>query len=140
MSAILCLALNIFWEARSEDKFGVMAMSAPAMVVLNRVADPRYPNDVCEVVRQAKKNHNGFPKKNQCQFSWYCDGKSDLPMNKEAWKWSKLIARMVLEGKIEDVTNGATHYHAHYVNPQWNIKKTFTGKIGSHLFYRWERS
>lgn len=140
MSALLCLALNIYFEARSEEKYGVMAMAAPAMVVLNRVKDPRYPNDVCEVVKQAKKNRNGFPRRHLCQFSWYCDGKSDQPTDKDAWEWSNVIAELVLSGQIKDVTDGATHYHANYVEPDWQIVKTFTGRIGSHLFYRWERS
>ena len=139
MSALICLALNIFWEARGEDKkYGNLAMAAPALVVLNRVEDPRYPNNVCDVIKQSKTYANGSPIRNQCQFSWYCDGKSDLPNDLEAWKWSKLVARMVIEGKIEDVTNGATHNHAYYVSPKWNIKKTMTTTIGSHIYYRWE--
>ena len=136
-AALICLALNIFWEARGEPD--VFAMAAPAHVVLNRVKDNRYPNDICAVVKQSK-TYRGNPIRNQCQFSWYCDGLSDQPLNKPAFEFSMLIARLVLEGRIEDVTHGATHYHADYVQPDWKIYKTFTAKIGSHLFYRWERS
>ena len=137
-AALICLALNIYFEARGEPT--VFAMAAPAHVVLNRVKDSRYPNDICSVVKQAKTYSNGFPIKNQCQFSWYCDGRSDKPLDENAFNFSFLIAKLVLTGRIEDVTDGATHYHADYVKPDWKIYKTFTAKIGSHLFYRWERS
>ena len=137
LSALLCLALNVYFEARGEPT--LLSMAAPAHVVLNRVKDDRYPNDICSVVKQAK-TWRGNPVRNQCQFSWYCDGLSDRPLNKPAFEFSMLIARLVMEGRIEDVTSGATHYHADYVQPDWKIYKTFTAKIGSHLFYRWERS
>ena len=139
-TALVCLALNIYWESRSEYKeYGITPMAATAHVVLNRVKDNRYPNDICAVVKQSK-TYRGNPIRNQCQFSWWCDGLSDQPMNKPAFEFSMLIARLVLTGRIEDVTNGATHYHAYYVQPKWNISKTFTARIGSHLFYRWEDS
>ena len=137
-AALICLALNIYFEARGEPT--LFSMAAPAHVVLNRVKDERYPNDICSVVKQAKTYPNGFPIKNKCQFSWYCDGRSDKPLDKNAFNFSFLIAKLVLTGRIEDVTHGATHYHADYVNPQSAIVKTLTAKIRSHLFYRWERS
>ena len=136
-AALICLALNIYFEARGEPD--VFAMAAPAPVVLNRVKDNRYPNDICAVVKQSK-TYRGNPIRNQCQFSWYCDGRSDRPLDRNAFEFSVFIASLVLTGRIEDVTHGATHYHADYVNPQWAIVKTLTAKIGSHLFYRWERS
>ena len=136
-AALICLALNIYFEARSEPD--VFAMAAPAHVVLNRVKDNRYPNDICAVVKQSK-TYRGNPIRNQCQFSWYCDGRSDRPLDRNAFEFSVFIASLVLTGRSEDVTHGATHYHADYVNPQWAIVKTLTAKIGSHLFYRWERS
>jgi spore germination cell wall hydrolase CwlJ-like protein len=37
-------------------------------------------------------------------------------------------------GNIDDVTKGATYYHADYVNPGWNLPKTT--KIGRHIFYK----
>ena len=112
-----------------------MALAAPALVVMNRVKSPEYPNTICEVVKQAKTWKN-FPIKNQCQFSWFCDGKSDKPKDKKSWVWSQQIARLVVSGLLEDVTGGATHYHAHYVSPKWRTTKTFTVKIGSHLYYK----
>ena len=136
-AALICLALNIYFEARGEPD--VFAMAAPAHVVLNRVKDNRYPNDICAVVKQSK-TYRGNPIRNQCQFSWYWDGRSDRPLDRNAFEFSVFIASLVLTGRIEDVTHGATHYHADYVNPQWAIVKTLTAKIGSHLFYRWERS
>ena len=136
-AALICLALNIYFEARGEPD--VFAMAAPAHVVLNRVKDNRYPNDICAVVKQSK-TYRGNPIRNQCQISWYCDGRSDRPLDRNAFEFSVFIASLVLTGRIEDVTHGATHYHADYVNPQWAIVKTLTAKIGSHLFYRWERS
>ena len=44
-----CLALNMYYEARSQGTAGFLAVSA---VVLNRVNDSRFPNSVCEVIEQ----------------------------------------------------------------------------------------
>ena len=134
-----CLALNMYHEARGQGIAGELAVTA---VVLNRVNDKRYPNTICEVVEQGPTRASWqnpqvrYPIKNRCQFSWFCDGKSDKPRDKKSWKWSQQIARLVVSGLLEDVTGGATHYHAHYVSPKWRTTKTFTVKIGSHLYYK----
>ena len=35
---------------------------------------------------------------------------------------------------MEDVTQGATYYHADYVNPRWKLQKI--DQIGRHIFYK----
>ena len=67
--AIGCLALAMYWEAKAE---GAEGMRAVAAVVLNRVAHPEFPRTVCGVVKQGGERP-------PCQFSWWCDGKSDQP-------------------------------------------------------------
>jgi spore germination cell wall hydrolase CwlJ-like protein len=127
-AALMCLALNVYHEARSEPLQG---QAAVAHVVLNRVASGRWPDDVCSVV------HQGYEKgKFKCQFTWYCDGKPDEPTEILAWAKSVLVANQVLTGVVPDVTNGATHYHARYVNPYWSASLSKTVTYGSHLFYR----
>lgn len=131
-----CLALNVYHEARGSnlaDQAGV------ANVVINRTKDRRYPSTICEVVHQGKKDSKGNPLRNQCQFSWYCDGKSDKPKNTDAWVQAQMIAwDMIENGKFRGLTEGATHYHATYVNPKWAKDLTLVGRIGEHIFYRWD--
>ena len=69
-----CLAENVYFEARGQGQAGWVAV---AQVTLNRVQDTRFPNTICEVVKQGLTYESGHPIKNKCQFSWYCDGKSD---------------------------------------------------------------
>ena len=72
LEAIMCLSLNIYWEARNQS---FIAQVAVAEVTMNRVYDDRYPNTVCEVVQQVQKykwNPNVIVR-NRCQFSCYCD-------------------------------------------------------------------
>ena len=135
--ALMCLALNVYFEARSENMASQMAVS---LVVMNRVEDHRFPNTVCEVVKQSITYKNsGQPVINKCQFSWYCDGKPDRPINKQAWFKAKQVASIVLDGSMIDFTQGSTHYHAHYVYPSWRKTKTKVARIDSHIFYRWEQ-
>lgn len=130
-----CLAQNIYYEARGSNFADQLAV---ADVVINRVQDTRYPNTVCEVVRQGEKHANGQMKRNRCQFSWYCDGKSDYPTNRDAWANAQQIAYMMLFlNDFRGITEGATHYHAHYVNPSWARSFQAIGTIGEHKFYRW---
>ena len=137
-----CLAMNIYYEARGSnlaDKAGV------ADVVLNRVNDRRYPNTICEVVHQGEQKPSWKdPNKmvmvrNACQFSWYCDGKKDDPQDEDSWMEAQLIAHNIIEhGKFRGITEGATHYHATYVNPSWTHTLQQVGRLGAHIFYRWD--
>ena len=150
---LYCLAMNIYHEARAEPIAGQYAVSD---VVINRVYDTRYPNTICEVVLQGpvreswktrkdpdllSEERTYYPVRHKCQFSWYCDGKSDEP-NRNSKAWSKAIrhASIVMGESINlDVTDGATHYHASYVRPAWAKTKTKTTRIDKHIFYRWEK-
>ncbi|MGB0681625.1 MAG: cell wall hydrolase [Magnetovibrionaceae bacterium] len=123
-----CLAMNIYWEARSEPDLGQVAVAA---VTLNRANHKAFPNDVCGVVQQG-----GAERRHLCQFSWWCDGKSDLPREDKAWDESMELARHVLDGELDDPTDGAMWYHADYVKPAWSRKKVRVAKIGRHIFYR----
>ena len=139
-----CLAKNMYYEARNQGLAGQLAVS---LVVMNRVKDSRYPNTVCGVVEQGptreswKKDGTYYPIKNRCQFSWFCDGKSDDP--KEPTTYGRLLdLSLVLvydDIQIVDFTEGATHYHADYVFPAWRKSKTKTVEIADHIFYRWEK-
>jgi spore germination cell wall hydrolase CwlJ-like protein len=125
MTATMCLALNVFFEARHETTSGQLAV---AEVTLNRVADKRYPNTVCEVVWEKK------------QFSWTHDGVHDDPtrmsyLDREAWKSIKELASGVLDGSTTRLETTATHYHSVAVSPFWTKHYEYEGQIGNHLFY-----
>lgn len=122
MTPLTCLALALYFEARSEPLEGQIAV---AEVIYNRVIDHRYPDDICSVVYQPK------------QFSWTHDGLSDKPKDKQAWKKSQIVADAVMKGNLF-VGHGATHYHADYVDPYWNNSLTFVAQYGKHIFYEWE--
>lgn len=131
-----CLAQNIYYEARGSNRADRIAV---ADVVLNRVKDTRYPNTVCDVVQQGHKHPNGQMKRNQCQFSWYCDGKSDWPRDLDSWVDAQQIAYNMMQWDDgRGLTEGATHYHAKYVSPAWARDFHLVGRIGVHIFYRWE--
>jgi len=120
-----CLVEAIYFEAGAEDRIGQRAV---AHVVLHRVHSPRFPDTVCGVVHDS--NRRG------CQFSYWCDGKSDGMHDDERWANSKQAATEVLSGAYPDVTNGALFYHARFVRPVWSKKLQKTATIGGHIFYR----
>ena len=112
-TAILCLALNIYHEARNQPVIGQIA---------------EYPNN----------NKNELPIRNKCQFSWYCNRISDQPTDIDAYRWALTLSERILSGEFAPVTNGATHYHSTKVNPKWKINKIIVAKIKDHIFYRWK--
>ena len=138
-TAFMCMALNIYHEAKNQSMLGQIAVG---QVVMNRVEDTRFPNNVCDVVTQAiTYKGTDKPVLHKCQFSWYCDGQKDEPLyNRKEWWNAQEYASIVLSGTIVlDVTEGATHYHATYVRPAWAKTKTRTTRIDRHIFYRWEK-
>ncbi len=121
-----CMALNLYHEARGEDVAGLVAVGN---VVLNRVESKRFPNTICKVVKQ------GGQRRYKCQFSWWCDGRSDKAKNKRAWSKMVLISELLLNERIADNTNGALFYHTKSVNPYWNAAMTQKVIVGVHIFY-----
>jgi spore germination cell wall hydrolase CwlJ-like protein len=119
-----CLADNVYHEAGYETQQGRMAV---AFVTLNRVQDPRFPKDICGVVKQ-KNNYT-------CQFTWMCEHKV-TNRQKEQYELSREAALYVYANyeKLKDITKGALYYHADYVNPKWKLQRTVT--IGRHIFYK----
>ena len=118
-----CLADNIYHEAGFEPNDGKVAV---ALVTLNRMQDPRFPKDICGVVKQRTTS--------VCQFSWFCNKVSIK--NKDAYEDAKEVAVYVYANyeNLKDITKGALYYHADYVNPRWKLEKTTV--IGRHIFYK----
>ena len=132
-----CLAQNIYFEAGNQPLAGKVAV---AQVVLNRLNHNSYPTDICGVVYDAKWKENWkgnmMPVRNQCQFSWFCDGKSDEPLDTKTFDECMTVARDVVDGFYFDLTEGATHYHSVYVNPYWSDSLNETVVINEHIFYK----
>ena len=132
-----CMAQNIYFEAANQSFAGKLAV---AHVVMNRVDDLQFPNEVCDVIYQAKTRinwqGNEVPIRNQCQFSWYCDGKSDEPVDSKTCIKSLYIADLALTGQYPDITEGSLWYHADYIYPYWADHLTRVITIENHIFYK----
>tara|TARA_B110000908_G_C10114769_1_gene384734 strand:+ start:173 stop:574 length:402 start_codon:yes stop_codon:yes gene_type:complete len=130
-ASLMCLALNVYHESRSDVISGQYAV---ALTTINRVQSNNFPDSVCSVV------HQGYHKgRHRCQFSWYCDGKSDKPYEELQWAMALLVASDVIQGNVPDFTKGSDHYHATYVKPYWAKQMQYVGQYGSHLFYKENR-
>lgn len=118
-----CMALNVYHESRGEPYAGQKAV---ALVTMNRVNDPRFPDDICSVVWQ------------DSQFSWTRTKGKKTPANNAAWNNAKIVAEEVVihYDNINDITNGAVMFHSTSAKPKWrrSFKKTIT--INKHIFYR----
>ena len=77
--SMVCLAKNIYFEARDQSTKGQIGV---ALVTINRVNSKHFPNTLCKVVHQGQINRYGKMILHKCHFSWYCDGKSDTPKDK----------------------------------------------------------
>jgi len=124
---LMCLAKAVYFEARGEPETGQLAV---AQVVLNRVAHPFYPDTICGVVFQNED------RRNKCQFSFACDGRSDQPRHQAAWAQAIQLAKKAMYGKRIEGVGEATHYHATYVSPGWVGDMVEQRRIGKHIFYR----
>ena len=131
---IYCLATNIYFESRSQPQVGRVAVG---QVTMNRVNSPKFPNTVCEVVKQARYYPSGGIDLHSCQFSWYCDGKSDAIRNQKAWDDSMYSALFVYSSDpLLDIVDGALWYHATYSSPAWAKHFEKTVQINEHIFYK----
>jgi N-acetylmuramoyl-L-alanine amidase len=133
----LCLAQALYHEARGETESGQWAV---ASVILNRVSSKLYPNTVCGVVFQ--NAHRG---KYKCQFSFACDGRSDMGGNgnrivRESWVRANVMAlsatsQFFAGGQPQTISPSALYYHTTAVLPDWAHSFEQVAQIGSHIFY-----
>ncbi len=119
-----CLAQAMYWEARGEGRRGMIAVG---WTVLNRMRSPRFPATPCGVV------HEGGERP-PCQFSYWCDGKSDRPRDLRSWQEALGIAAKLLRHPPRDPTHGALYFHGPGVRtPRHRVR---TAHIGRQVFYR----
>lgn len=124
-TAALCLAANIYFEARNQSIPGQYAV---ALVTMNRAGTAKH---VCTEVFRPK------------QFSWANQGvarqgrgwKVPTPREQAAWALAQRISKVTLAGRMADFTWGSTHYHTLAVAPTWRLRLTKVKRIGSHIFY-----
>jgi spore germination cell wall hydrolase CwlJ-like protein len=127
-SARECLATAVYFEARGESLKGQKAV---AEVIMRRTRQPGRPKTVCGVVYEGSWRSTG------CQFSFTCDGFSDVVRDGSAWARARRAASAVLRsGGRGRFSRGATHYHANYVTPYWASSMRRVARIGTHVFYR----
>jgi spore germination cell wall hydrolase CwlJ-like protein len=123
-----CLAEAMYYEARGE---GVRGEKAIAEVIFNRMRSGLYPRTICGVVNEGAGVEGG------CQFSFTCNGEMLAIRTRHDWVRARVLAAAVVAGvvKLDGETEGATSYHANYVDPDWgNMVRTV--QIGNHIFYR----
>lgn len=131
-TAFLCLALNIYHEARGEP---IMGQYGVALVTLNRAKSEE---QVCkETFRKHQFSWTGGVVRVQAgwQLPAHMRPKLSDPIEAHAWKTAKIIAGVTLAGRMPDFTRGADHYHATYVRPRWARAMNPVKQIGQHIFY-----
>jgi spore germination cell wall hydrolase CwlJ-like protein len=125
-----CLAENIYFEARGEPLEGQYAV---AEVTMNRLASPFFPDSVCEVVHDTRRDV--LRRRLVAHFSW-----TELERKAEpagpAWEQAMTVAAAVYDEVHTPVVPDALFYHATSVQPYWSKSKRIVARIGNHVFYR----
>jgi len=120
MTSLMCLALAAYFATKTYE-----GMEHVISVVLNRVEDRRYPDDVCSVVYE------------KGQFAWTSDGLPDRPhddyLSQLAWDQANLIASEALAGYGVETTS--THFHTEGMPLSWASSFAFDGCFGGNCFY-----
>lgn len=119
---IVCLARNIYHEARFEPYIGKIAV---AQVTFNRVMDGKWGDSICQVVYARK------------QFSWTLNRKLKYKeLSGKHWNQAVHVARMFQYGvRVRDIDKNVKWYHADYVSPKWRNDYQRVSKLGRHIFY-----
>lgn len=117
---VICLAKNIYHEARGESLRGRKAV---AQVTLNRVRTGKFGNDVCEVVYKPG------------QFSWTKSKRRAIITDWDAWNDSLALAKTALKNNhVVGFENfKAIYFHTRGTHPRWHQR--VYAKIDNHVFY-----
>ncbi len=126
---LMCLARNIYHEARGEPITGQYAV---AEVTMNRVASRRFPDSVCDVVYE--KRLDTVRNRLVGAFSWTEFESLEEPRGIQ-WERAKKAAATIYDKQHEPAIPAALFYHADSIEPRWAKQKNRVAKIGRHIFY-----
>lgn len=120
-----CLSRAIYFESKGESDRGKILV---AMVTINRVnSDKKYfPNTICQVVKQKVGK--------RCTYSWFCDGRSDIPKDLTQYRKSETIATNAMNGKYRGITK-ALYFKRCSVISRFFDKLKYLGREGGHCFF-----
>lgn len=133
-TALMCLALNVYHEARSEP---IMEQYAVALVTRNRAEGDN--KRICQEVFKPKQFSWANKYVRKVKRGWEVP-KRLMPKDQHAWWVANRIALMTISGSMADFTHGATHYHAKWINPAWSAGQTIVRRRDAHVFYRIPKS
>jgi N-acetylmuramoyl-L-alanine amidase len=137
-SAIICLALNIYFEARGEP---LVARAAVAYVTTNRLEEKGLDTSkLCQIVYKKgvfswTKHIEKYNESDSNPYTIQFMQKYKIRERKE-WSESLQLAQDVLDKKINNPIQDATIFHDLTVNPKWTKELTFIKKINIFKFYK----
>ena len=116
-----CLAVGIYFEAKSEPLVGQLAVGE---VIANRAnSKGRFPSSYCGVLFQ------------RSQFSFIRGSRlPSVPRSSRQWSTAVAIAKIVDQDLKDSAADKALFFHAKRVSPGWKLKRV--ASIGNHVFYR----
>lgn len=116
-----CLAVGVYFEAKSEPLAGQLAVGH---VIANRAnSGRRFPSSYCGVLFQ------------RSQFSFVRGGSYPaVARSSRQWQTAVAIAKIVDQQLHDSAVPGALFFHAKRVSPRWRL--TRLGSVGNHVFYR----
>ena len=124
---IYCATQAAYFEAGTDPA----SAAAVVHVVVNRARDARWPGSLCGVITQRASRKLG-----DCQFTFFCDGKSERMTYAPILRQSVAAVEQALNATGADPTLGATCYHRSDSRPAWARNLQPVARYGVHVFYR----
>lgn len=121
---IECLARTVYGESRNQPFNGQVAVAA---VVVSRSLNPKWPKDLCAVVRQPK------------QFAGYWATKNPPTGNRSAaWESAFAAARLATEayGALPESYRSVYYFTVRHERSAFHAKLPLQGYIADHAFFR----
>lgn len=118
--AVLMLTLLVcVFEAKAQE---VIPEDIAVSCILGEARGEGYQGMLA--VAEAMRNRGHIKGVDGCDYQ----AKNGDPIQKAFRAW--------YESEFTNLTNGADHWHADYINPWWARYGKMTAKVGAHIFYK----
>jgi len=120
-----CLSHTMYWESKGKEE-GKLGMVLVGLVIVHRAESKKsyFPDSICSVVKQPKT------------FSYFWDGKPDVPKERDRFQLAKIVAKEVLTGKYNGLIPKSVLYYKRCDKfSKFFQKLKFHKRHVSHCFY-----